>query len=127
MGRAMKTGTKPYPPILRLAAAVLAGVLMVIIAYYSLIPAGDVPDLTMWDKVRHFSAYAALAVAVATWLWPHRIAAWAAVTAVGALMEVAQALAGTGREASIADAFANGLGAAVGCGLVWILALMRRA
>lgn len=121
----MRPALAPYPPAIRLAALVIAALLAVLIGYYSLVPPGDVPAPQISDKVRHFAAYAGLAVPVAMWFGPGRLAAVLVAASYGAGLEIAQALAGTGREGSLADAAANMLGAGAGFLLVWLIARTR--
>jgi VanZ family protein len=117
----------PYPPPIRRAALVITLCLAAMIGYYSLVPPGDVPAPDISDKIRHFAAYALLAVPAAMWFSPRRLAAWLAVGGYGVLMEIAQGLSGTGRELSALDALANMAGAGAGVLLVWIIARTRRA
>ena len=124
--RGMKTALAHYPPHIRRAALIVAIGLALLIGYFSLVPPNDSPMPHLSDKVRHFAAYALLAVPVAMWLGPGRLSAVALLTAFGAAIEVAQAFAGTGRDASIWDGLADLLGAAAGAGLIWIVALTRR-
>lgn len=121
----MDPARTPYPPAIRRAAVVIAALLAVLIGYYSLIPPGDAPAPQISDKIRHFVAYAGLAVPVAMWFGPGRLAAVLVTAAYGAGLEIAQALAGTGREGSLADAAANTLGAGAGFLLVWFIARTR--
>ncbi len=124
----MKAAPASYPASIRRAAAVSAALIAVIVGYFSLVPPGEAPAPQISDKIRHFVAYAALAVPVAVWFGPGRLfAAMAATVLYGAGLEGAQALAGTGREGSLADAAANALGAVTGVLSVWMGArLLRR-
>lgn len=60
------------------------------------------------------------------WLAPRRIAPAVIVAAWGIVLEIAQGLAGTGREASIGDALANTAGACAGVFFIWMVARRRR-
>jgi len=80
-----------------------------------------------WDKVVHFSAYAALAVLVATtWqlaagqlMFRHLRAAWIVIAIYGALDEWTQSF--VGRDASVYDWLFDIAGAATGLALfVWL-------
>ncbi len=123
----MSPARQPFPQSVRRSAGVLAAVIAAVIFYFSLVPAEEAPGADVSDKLRHFVAYAALAIPVSIWLGPHRwLATIALVSLVGAGAEVAQALAPTGREASFADAFANAGGAVLGTGLVWLSLTLRR-
>jgi len=122
----MKPSLTPYPPSVRRAALIIAICLALLIAYFSLVPPGDTPLPRLSDKIRHFAAYAALAVPVAMWIGPGRWSAVALLTVFGAGIEVAQAYAPTGREGSLADGLADALGAAAGVFLVWLVARTRR-
>ena len=55
----------PYPLAIRRAALIIAVLLAVLIGYFSLVPPGDAPAPQISDKIRHFAAYAMLAVPVA--------------------------------------------------------------
>ena len=123
----MNPALVPYPPAIRRAAVVIAALLAVVIAYFSLVPPGDAPAPQISDKIRHFAAYTGLAVPVSMWFGPGRIAAVLVTAAYGIGLEIAQGLAGTGREASLADAAANTLGAGAGFLLIWFIARTRRA
>lgn len=116
----------PYPPAIRRAALILAVLLAVLIGYFSLVPPGEAPAPQISDKIRHFAAYAMLAVPVAMWFSPKRLAAWGLTALYGGGLEIAQMLAGTGREGSPADALANALGAGAGVFLIWVIARTRR-
>jgi VanZ family protein len=121
----MRPALAPYPPAIRRAALVIGLCLAALIGYFSLVTPGEAPAPQISDKIRHFAAYAALAVPAAMWLGPGRVLAALLVALYGAGLEVAQAFAGTGREGSVADGAANSLGAAAGTALVWIIARTR--
>ena len=123
----MNPALVPYPPAIRRAALVIFALLAVLIGYFSLVPGGEAPAPQISDKIRHFAAYAALAIPAAMWFSPGRLWVFVCVAGYGALMEVAQGLAGTGREASLLDGLANAAGAGAGVLLIWIIARMRRA
>ncbi|MDP3459409.1 MAG: VanZ family protein [Hyphomonas sp.] len=121
----MNPALVPYPPAIRRAALVIALLLAAGIAWLSLIPGGTVPAPHLSDKVRHFGAYATLAIPVAMWFGPGRLVAVLVLTLYGAGLEVAQGLLSETREASFFDAVANALGASTGALLVWIIARTR--
>ncbi|HAY08260.1 MAG TPA: VanZ family protein [Hyphomonas sp.] len=122
----MDSARLPYPPHIRRAASVIAALLAVLIAYFSLVPPGETPAPQISDKIRHFGAYVMLAIPAAMWLAPRRIAPAVIVAAWGIVLEIAQGLAGTGREASIGDALANTAGACAGVFFIWMVARRRR-
>lgn len=122
----MNPALVPYPPAIRRAALVIFALLAVLIGYFSLVPAGEAPAPQISDKIRHFAAYATLAIPAAMWFGPGRLWAWLVVAAYGGALEIAQALGCAGREGSWADAFANTLGAGTGVLLIWIVARTRR-
>lgn len=122
----MNPALVPYPPHIRRAALIVAALMALVIGYFSLVPPGEAPAPQISDKIRHFGAYAMLAVPVAMWFGPGRIAAALVVATYGAGLEVAQAFAGTGREGSLVDGLANALGAAAGYLLVLFIARTRR-
>ena len=112
-------------PRIRRFAGYAALLLMVAIAILSLLPSADLPSVETSDKTKHFIAYAALAVPMAIRLGPGRaLRALVLTAAFGALMEVGQLLAPTGRDFSVFDELANVLGATLGTGIA--LALRRR-
>lgn len=122
----MDSARLPYPPHIRRAASVIAALLAVLIAYFSLVPPGETPAPQISDKIRHFGAYVMLAIPAAMWLAPRRIAPAVIVAAWGIVLEIAQGLAGTGREASIGDALANTAGACAGVFFIWMVGRRRR-
>ena len=126
----MRPALSPDPPAIRRAALVIGLCLAAVIGYFSLVAPGEAPAPQVSDKLRHFAAYAALAVPAAMWLGPERIRrgllAAVLVALYGAGLEAAQAFAGTGREGSVADGAANALGAMAGVSIVFIIARMRR-
>ena len=106
---------------MRRFAGMTAICLMLAIAVLSVMPPGDLPPVEGSDKLKHFIAYGSLGGAIAIAAGPGR--AFLITIGYGALMEVAQALAPTGREYSILDEVANMLGAGLGTGIA--LALRR--
>lgn len=122
----MDSSQLPYPAPVRRAAMLVAAALALVIGYYSLVPPGEAPAPQLSDKVRHFAAYAALAVPAAMWLAPRRVLPAIGAATYGIALEIGQAFAGTGREGSIGDVLANGLGASAGVFLVWLIARRRR-
>jgi len=92
------------------------------IALLSVLPGEDLPEVHFSDKIQHVIAYAALAACVCFWLGRKRLLAGILMTVgYGAFLEVAQALAGTGRVPSLLDGGANLLGACLGAGLAMIV------
>ncbi|WP_373008179.1 VanZ family protein [Hyphomonas sp.] len=93
------------------------------IAILSILPGEDLPEVHLSDKVEHAIAYAALSACICFWLGRRRIIAGVLVTVgFGAVLEIVQALAGTGRTASLLDEGANLVGACLGAGLAWMVA-----
>lgn len=100
---------------------------MVIVTVLSLVPVQEIPlPQSLSDKFEHMVAYGVMAL-LAGWTWHRKEApfcAWAAAfllaAGYGGLMEVAQALAGTGRHAEVLDAVAN----AIGAGGIWLVAYL---
>ncbi|MFN3910935.1 VanZ family protein [Hyphomonas sp.] len=123
----MKPALEPYPQPVRRAALVIALLLALGIAWLSMVPGSTVPGPMISDKIRHFGAYATLAIPVAMWFGPGRFAAVLVLTAYGAGLELAQGLLSATRQASVFDAVANALGASAGYLLVWFIARTRRA
>ena len=108
----------------RRAAGFAVIAIMALIAVLSLLPPADLPPVEGSDKLKHFIAYAALAVPMTIWAGPGRAVRALLLTAgFGIAIEFAQLLAPTGREFSMLDEGANVLGA--GLGTVAALALRR--
>ena len=84
------------------------------IIWASLKKSGNGVSIAHLDKVLHFAVYALLA-AIACWVWPKmdRWKIWLGASLYGGLMELCQGYFTQGRMASLADAMANALGAAV--------------
>ena len=98
------------------ALAFLGTYIAVLVA--SLVPTSSLPQVTLWDKVEHFIAYAVLAVLGAR-AFPGR--PWllaAALVANGVGVEILQEAMGLGRQGEVLDALANTLGIAAGLGLI---------
>lgn len=121
----MNPALVPYPPTIRRAALVIALLIAAGIAYLSMMSGPEVPAPDVSDKVRHFGAYAMLAIPAAMWFGPGRVVTVIVLTVYGAGLEVAQALFTETREASVLDGLANALGAAAGWLLVWFIARTR--
>lgn len=88
-----------------IAASVL---LLVLLAWGSLMPGADVPGPANLDKLEHFSAYALLAMWFSGLVPRGRY--WkvaAGLAAFGALMEVLQQATHLGRQADVLDVAAN--------------------
>lgn len=102
------------------AAGWIALILTIIIIYLSVVNASGVPAASVSDKLKHFVAYAALAAPFCVYMGRRRILpALILVVALGISMEIAQALAGTGRSPSVLDAVANALGAGTSGLIFW--------
>ncbi|KDA03744.1 VanZ family protein [Hyphomonas oceanitis] len=115
-------------PIVRRIAGITSLLVAVVIAILSLVPGQDLPDVHLSDKVEHAIAYLVLAGLICFWLGRERIVRGTIVAVgYGAVLEFAQALAGTGRTPSLLDAGANLLGACIGAGLAWIALATARA
>ena len=96
---------------MRRFAGLSAICLMVAIAVLSLLPSNDLPPVEGSDKLHHFIAYGSLGGAMAIAAGPGRaLHAFLMTISYGALIEIAQALAPTGREFSLLDEIANTLG-----------------
>ena len=95
-------------------AAFAVGLVLVVV--FSLTPASGLPSTGISDKIEHFLAYFALAAVAAVGFQGRRARLVIIVSRIGfgILMEIGQMFA-PGRDATIADAFANTLG--VFCGV----------
>lgn len=113
------------PRALRASAYAFA---VAVLLYLCLAPARDLPPETLWDKAEHALAWFVLAaVGLAFWPWrPGRIAGFA--LALGALVEVLQAVMPFGRDGDWRDWVADSVGVAAAL-LAWaaIRGLARRA
>lgn len=82
------------------------------IGYISTLPSAEMPDLNVWDKLQHFSAYLLFVILT----WPlmlqrqHLYLAAIIICAYGGALELAQAYS-PGRYASTLDFIANSVGA----------------
>ena len=115
-------------PIIRRIAGITSLLVAVAIAILSLVPGQDLPDVHLSDKAEHAIAYMVLAGLICFWLGRERIVRGVIVAVgYGAVLEFAQALAGTGRTPSLLDAGANLLGACIGAALAWAALAIGRA
>lgn len=98
--------------------AFLSGVL--IVTWLSLLPREDMPNVGVSDKLLHMAAYAALTVPGIFGFQSRRSVLFiaAGLLALGCILEIAQTMI-PGRNASIFDASANGLGIALGLIAAW--------
>jgi VanZ family protein len=115
--------------------AVMVYALLLILV--SLLPGSQLPSIPDWnllfapDKVAHFGAYAIFALLLSA-LFTERRKIWGIGAAVllaaafGALLEVFQGLAGTGRNFDPVDMVANLLGALIGGIIFFLLQLLRK-
>lgn len=84
-----------------------------LIALLSLLPSGDLPDVHIWDKLKHTAAYVALAfwfgsvVVRRDYFWLGLI-----IVAFGGAIELLQAQ--VGRDAEWGDLLADGVGTTIG-------------
>lgn len=107
----------------RRLAGVAALLVAAAIAVLSVLPGEDLPEVHLSDKVEHAIAYATLSACLCFWLGRRRIIAGILIAVgYGAMLEVAQALARTGRTPSILDGGANLIGACLGAALALIVA-----
>ena len=100
---------------------IILALYMIVIATLSLWPGESAPSLNLWDKLQHFGAYGLMGVLICWALdkRKQRLTALAGAMGFGLLMEVAQGV--TGRDASLLDASANGLGLIGGVIGFWVL------
>lgn len=124
----------PQPPKSKAAASVevnrrvprlLTGVYGLLLVVASLLPGDKLPTIPDWsrlfspDKVAHFGAYAFFALLLSVCFSErgrinNTVKAVLLASCFGAIMEVLQALAGTGRSFDFIDMAANCLGALFG-------------
>lgn len=109
---------RPTHPLWVMISKIGLVVAVALLAYFSLIPSDSI-GISASDKIMHFVAYGLIAGAAAA-AFPKtkllRVFLFAA--GLGALLEGAQHIAGTGRTASIVDQIANMGGAALAI-VVW--------
>jgi VanZ family protein len=108
-------------------------VLAAIITFVSLMPARQLPQLGISDKLEHAFAYLLLgfwfASVIARWDY---IFILLALIALGGGIEIAQGLMGLGRESDLHDFAANAFGASIGIGIAltplgrWVSVIERR-
>lgn len=111
---------------LRGLAIALFTIACAVVIWTSLIPADELPQTGISDKIEHAVAYAGLAL-LGVWAFPRRYGRLAVgLMALGIVIEVLQGLMAVGRQADVMDAVADG----IGLGLVLIgplvLAMRRR-
>jgi VanZ family protein len=121
--------TVRYPRVWFCVGLLLAGIITVL----SLLPAQQLPQIAVSDKIRHAFAYLLLgfwfASVIARWDY---VFVLLALIALGGGIEIAQGLMGLGREADLRDFAANGLGAGAGILLAltplgrWVSVIERR-
>jgi len=116
----------PLPPVFSPPAWRIAFLLCLIaVLTLSLVPSPPESLTTGWDKTNHLLGFSVLAV-LGCWSYPARIAGvLMALLAYGALIEGLQALT-PHRFAEWSDWLADGLGLALGWGLVRIIMIVRR-
>ncbi|THH39337.1 VanZ family protein [Neolewinella litorea] len=109
----------------------VTGAYALLLVYVSLAPGQRIPGIFDWgelfspDKIAHFGAYAFFAVLLSfsngmASRWKRAATAALAAALFGALMEVLQGIAGTGRDFDPVDMAANLIGAVLG-GMVYLL------
>ncbi|MCP9234561.1 VanZ family protein [Lewinella sp. JB7] len=124
MGHPPKSATATSYPRLRVQRYVCLAY-AALLTYVSLAPGQRIPGIFDWgrlfspDKVAHFGAYAIFAVLLSfsirtTSRWKLAVTAAAAAALFGAIMEVLQGIAGTGRDFDPVDMVANLIGAILG-------------
>ena len=120
--RAMRPHRLPRP--LRLSLFLLAtGVLL----YLCLAPQSDLPQTHTWDKLQHAVAWFVLTVIGLTLSPRRRLAVPGFALALGAGIEILQALMGFGRNGDWRDFVFDALGVALGVAVTWRLTWGARA
>jgi VanZ family protein len=106
-----------WPRDLKRAAYAVANAVLL---YLCLAPVSMLPPATLWDKAEHAIAWAVLA-GLGLSLWPGRAREVAAYSlALGALVEILQALMPLGRQGDWRDWVADAIGVAAAV-LAWAL------
>ncbi len=94
-----------------------------VILYLSLAPTTAIPQVTLWDKVEHATAYFGLSV-LGVWAFHERVRRVVIGLILGGIgVEIAQATMGWGRDGDPLDALANTVGVAAGTGLALLIGL----
>jgi VanZ family protein len=90
----------------------------IVITFFSLIPAQQLPQIGVSDKIEHAVAYLLLGFWFASVIarWDYLFLLFALI-ALGGGIEIAQGLMGLGRESDLRDVLANSIGAGIGLGL----------
>ena len=110
---------------IQLTARISLAIGVVVVTWLSLTPGEALPDIDIWDKLLHVSAFAAIGLAgsLAFQGWRFGLVVAAGLLALGCILELAQIII-PGRSASIADALANGVGVAFGLVAAWTANLL---
>lgn len=98
---------------------VIFAVTLIFTLVAAFLPAADAPTLGGSDKLNHIAAFVTLSL-LAAWAWP-RIRPWRialAMSAVGGLIEVVQAIPYIARDAEWADWYADTFAAVVALAIV---------
>lgn len=98
--------------------------LAAIIGFLSLLPAENLPDVRIWDKIEHLIAYGALAMCGLIAYPSHAFKVIAATIAYGIAIEFGQGLV-PGRDPSFGDVIANSLGAVIAALVVRLAPVQR--
>lgn len=97
----------------------IAGCLTIL--YLSLAPTTAIPQVTLWDKVEHATAYFGLSL-LGVWAFPERVRRVMVGLVLGGVgVEIAQATMGWGRDGDPLDALANTIGVAAGTALALLI------
>lgn len=117
-------GIDRLPAALRLAAYAAA---VAVLLYLTLAPSHDLPQVNVWDKAEHATAWLVLA-GLGLILFPRRPVAIAAFSlGMGALVEVLQGVLPFGRDADIHDFLGDTVGVAAALAAYALIRRWRRA
>jgi VanZ family protein len=100
-------------------AVVLFACALLTVALLSLLPASQVPAISLWDKAQHAAAYVTLGLIGGLGFTPG-VGLIAGLGLIGGVLEIAQHFT-PGRSPSLLDEVTNILGAAAGVGLAKLL------
>jgi VanZ family protein len=98
---------------------------LLVVIWGELKPGTSSPDIHLWDKLLHFTAYFGLALMATLAMRARRPIAWVVfwIIVFGGVLEIVQSF--VGRDAEVLDEVANTMGALTGWALGWGLFILH--